>query len=774
MAKVTFTDNGVKIVMADGKGAQFVALASAEANRAKAEAESIADVRGKIERIDTPSLAPMGSATTNVANASRFINPNAAATYDRRLYRIKTRRTGSVSVQILVPGATAGTVSKFGDAVAVPAVANEWVYLPAPLKAPAGSMPSVSGDGLTYLAGAIPGGKLQWTVAAGVVGTDTAYSSGGTNGIHIEYGFIGEIAATSEEMAEISETVGAVATVGWPSPIVATGSDVSNYTIFDQERLTAGQKATKLTIGSAGGSATLYLATFTGTTIGTLRTLGTYPLVAGVNTIALNVDALDGEYLGVFCNIKFQNSVNPTARRAWIKSGTAPAVGNVLSDSAQHRYEVQFDVKSGLLAEIGAVSSSSGGMNLLDDADPTGATDATALITAAQAAHPNPYVPPGDYLVTSIPCGGNGLWGPGRLIRSGRRFYLPSSPRATTHYEALRQRLATCIGTGAPLIVIGDSIAHWAFATEANNHWLDQLCAMANINHSPLDVPIMTSFGNLSSYTPAFYGVTLSGTTSGGTRGPIGNATAGSVVLASGAAMTFTGTFEEIAFSYVRESGAGTLTVARGGTTLATIDASGALDLDRWSGLIATGVTTSATYTITASGGPVEITSLLRRGVRTASDVRRLNVMRAARGSFTFGDYTQPVVDSILKISSHLSASPPTVMIALGINDAAGTATASAMATAAHAVIDRFIAGGVSDFMGILPLRPDETIGAWQTRTENYDAVLAGLTQSYRSRNVQIIRTAADYLEGGKLSDGLHPNDPGFVLYTRQLLEQMA
>lgn len=638
-------------------------------------------------------------------------------------------------------------------------------------------------QGLKFVSGG--GGFPVWTGATALA-VGATYSPSTTHTVQMQFvtqtALIGRATASEINIARLRtdtdgllSVVGQTGTFGW-SNIVATGSVGPARTILLADATTAERTIRTVSIGMASaGTATVFVATIAAGAIATIRTSQQFDVSAGVNTITVaGLTQRVGEFVGIAATgIRFQNSSNPTGQQYYDGVGSAtPTVGQTVSLVTQHRWEFGVSWATGMQATTGNGLPAATGLDVMSAADATGVSDATAIAAAARASHPHPYVRPGRFAVTAIPQAGNGFYGPGRFVLGGRQFILPRAPRVGTLYEGLRQRLASCIGTGAPLIVVGDSITHWSAADNAANHWLDQLCGFANIFDSPGDVPIMTSFGNIATYTPAFYGVTFTGATTGGSRGPIGDTTAGSVILASGSVMSFTGTFAHIGLTYTQEPGAGTMTIARDGTTLATVNAAGTLALDRTTGQIATGVTTSATYTVAVSGGNIETTSLLRLGVRAATDTKRLHVMRVGRGSFTFPDFTAAEVTSMLTIAGHLSASPPTVMIALGVNDMASVSTAAAMKSRADALVDLFQAGGVEDVIGYLPMRPSGA--GWATRTANYDACIAGLTQSYRAQGAQIIRPAFDLIASGLTSDNLHPNGAGNDFMAALIAEELS
>lgn len=746
------------------------------------------DVLATIQAVDLDGLGsdvivgpvePVATGTA-VVNNSTYYWPESLSSTDRYVYRIETGTTVLTMLEMVVARVEQdGTLSLVSSEKI--AVSAGQVFTDVKMFVPAGcvfGMRFITG-GWLYTAGVIPDGGVVW-YTTDLPTTSTPKFTSVANATHYKAHLRSKVFYESDAAYNVVNVIdpklGGSDSLGWPNPVNTGSNAPSTYTIIVNNQLEQDCIITGLTVGvSASSSATVLVAEMAGNVL-TIISQTPVNLTAGVNVLSLNISASAGQYVGIYGGgYRFQNSSNPESIFVWLKSGSAPASGDTLTYSSHHRFEVQFSFSWGIESRLSVlenrgISEESGPLSSVDK---TGETDVTADIVAAQNTSPHVYVGPGLYQVSSIPKRGVGLWGPGKLVLSGKDYILPSSPMQGSLYEALRFRLASCIGTGSPLLVIGDSITQWAFATISSKHYVDKITAFANIEHSPSDLPIMTSFGAIASYTPAFYGVTLAGTTAGGLRGPIGDAVAGSVVLSTGATLSFTGVFESIAFSFVKEPGAGTIAVTRDATTLATINADDALELDAWSGNIATGVTSSATYTLTCSSGPVEITSLRRLGVRSTSHAKRLNVMRAARGSFVFGNYQQPEVDSMLKICNHVSASAPTVIIALGINDAATVSVASTMKTIADTLINMLKAGGVTDIIGVLPVRPSQT-GSWLTRTTNFDAVVGGLVQGYRAQGVQIVAQTYDFVAAGNAPDGLHPNDVGQEVMFRTLVESLA
>ncbi|PAP94844.1 hypothetical protein CIT31_11995 [Mesorhizobium wenxiniae] len=170
---------------------------------------------------------------------------------------------------------------------------------------------------------------------------------------------------------------------------------------------------------------------------------------------------------------------------------------------------------------------------------------------------------------------------------------------------------------------------HWALASNRPAHWFNRVTQFANVSIAD-DEPGMTALRPSSTYTPAFYGVTTSGTVSTGTRGPLGE----SIILADGASLAFTGAYEQVGVHHTQDAGQGSLAFAfafNGGAAYKTVNAAGALALDQYSGPSLTGQAASGNYTLTVAGGPVEITGLIRLGIKAAGSRPRLRTPRAAR-----------------------------------------------------------------------------------------------------------------------------------------------
>lgn len=101
---------------------------------------------------------------------------------------------------------------------------------------------------------------------------------------------------------------------------------------------------------------------------------------------------------------------------------------------------------------------------------------------------------------------------------------------------------------------------HWALASNRPAHWFNRVTQFANVSIAD-DEPGMTALRPSSTYKPAFYGVTTSGTVSTGTRGPLGE----SIILADGASLAFTGAYEQVGVHHTQDAGQGSLAFAFNG-----------------------------------------------------------------------------------------------------------------------------------------------------------------------------------------------------------------
>jgi hypothetical protein len=566
------------------------------------------------------------------------------------------------------------------------------------------------------------GAGERWTLPLAA----SAITLGTTALTFVQIGVEIDVAA---DVAALETQVGTTQNVGWANPIVATGTDTAvDYCIVINDAVDTDGYLTSISVGAddTAGSATVFVCTMSGTTptivedSGVPRSMG-IGLINGVGVFpaALRVEA--GQYVGISGGqYKFQIGTNPEGIGAWQGASGVPDGATALTLSTAHRFEVQFTIKTGHEGDI------------------------SRLLNANDLPYEQTFV-------------------------GGVRFFEPTARSQINLYDGFRTALAEHIYQNDVLCFVGDSITHWAFAETGAAHYLNRITAFANKDIAA-DEPVMTALRSYSTYTPAFYGVTYSGTTSAGTRGPL-NAVDGpqSVILAAGASINFTGAYERVGVHYTRETGAGVLTFAyNGGSAFHTVDANGSLLVNQLA-IDDTGQTASGNYTITAVGGPVEIISLIRLGVKAANSRPRLRTARIARGGYVFNNFDAATYTSILAIGTYAGGKAVPV-ICLGTNDFPGVDPASVV-TQAQTMIDAFQAGGVERIYAVMPYRTTMTYTGGRT----YDAALGALRKLYRQEGVIVLPTdKVDFLSLGLLGDGTHPGNDGNDKMAQVIVETIA
>ena len=632
-----------------------------------------------------------------------------------------------------------------------------------PLAIPAGDLvgvytPAVSG-GIYYNTSGSGAGAYS---ISGVPGVNSTLSSSGVSAWDLSLQVvasgvaIGGIDTTLARVTAMETNLGGQQVIGATPAAATVSSTPRSYVLQDMATVTGTVYGLKIAVPTTQ-TITLMACTLNSNGTLTLANSVDIPVTAGLHTLDVSLPVTAGQFIGVYypTNLYYDSGTPCGLWYAGSKIATSTACTNYGGFTIQQ----QFFIASGanlVTAKLG-FDGPSGIFNLLSSADATGVADATAILAAAAVQVPNPYLAPGTYAVTAMPRYGCGFWGPGKVKLNGTRFYTAQRPADHSVYLGARAELASEIFNGAPLILIGDSVTQWSSASSAATQWTNLLTRYLNAYSSVGDEPLCVNFDNISTYTPAFYGMTLSGSTSAGSVGPIGL----SRILADGASISFTGTYATLGVFYEQKAGAGSLVVAYGGGTLATLTCAGSTDHDHYSGAIATGQTTSQTYTLTASGGPVEITGLQRLGLPIASAPPRLQVFRHAHGSYLIDYFAGAPTASILKQASALSATPPRVVICLGFNDQFYDPPATIAAHLA-ALITALKAGGVINLHGMLPWRVSS---AWASIFQNgytYDGALSALRSTYRAQGVDIIPVhAVDFAGEGMTGDGLHPTDLG-------------
>ncbi|MBN9078505.1 MAG: hypothetical protein BGN87_00080 [Rhizobiales bacterium 65-79] len=659
-----------------------------------------------------------------------------------------------------------GTLTHVADyAVAVPAGAAVVDDLDIPV--PAGCVVGVGGVAGIYYE-TTGGNPAYWfTAAVPTVATPKTISMG--NKIHSRFTLKGDVRSKAEIAYASSQaavaTIGENVDAGWLD-IVSTGTATpAQFTVIlrDSPAPQDGYIA-DVTIGAsvAGAVKVMAVSVVNGVAaeIGASKTVA---VAAGVQTLEVGIQIAEGQYVaftpqqnGAF---QFQANSNPTGVRFWYKTGSPLAEGDALTATTLHRFEIAATIKTGLLGSL------AGGVPAVQ-ASGNGDDESAAFSKAAAPANTG-FVPAGQYVVTGLAASGHGLWGPGKPYLNGIRFPLPLKPQSYTLLEQVRENLIEHAAAGDVLALIGDSISHFYAASMGSRHWFNMFTAWLNYGIAA-DEPIMTALRPSSTYVPTFYGVTVSGSVSTGTKGPLQE----SLILADGASLSFAGAYEQVDAWYTQQSGAGDLIFSFGGTDYKTISCDGATQTDMFSAAGATGQSASGTYAIRASRGPVEITGLLRLAPLSGNR-KRFRTGRFAHGSYTFANFGSAAVASILTQCTY-AGGVCVPILALGINDSFGTNPTS-IVSIAEAVIDGLVAGGVPRIFALPPMRPSSAWNSSYTGGRTFDPAQGALRRLYREKGVIVLPVDGIDMTGlGNQADGLHPNDAGNDAMLVAVVERLA
>jgi len=724
--------------------------------------------------IGTRSVAPVdvtGSGTA-IANTAVYFWPSTQKGYDQWITSFKAGMGTDGTLKIVVAKVENDGSLTFVSSQNVAVLAGTGsVAIDPPLLVPAGSVVGVQQVSGTwyYTTGTIPNGESRWHTAA-LPTTSTPKTVTTTNGLQWGVTLAGEISSKARSAFASTSglwvAIGSSQTVGW-SNLVNTGTDTpANYSTVQQVPAAVDSYVAGVRVGAgATGTATISAVKMNpDNTVADIKNATTVTLLNGVANLATAIPLPAGYRPAITGAYKYQPNNNPTGLRVHLKSGVM-AIGDTLTDSAAHRFEVAFMVESGLTFDAHravALASQAGGntgLGVLAGADSTGVTDASTIFAAAVAVHPFPYVPPGTFSVTAIPNNGKGFWGPGKVFVNGVFMSLPERPEFGSRFLKLRASLMPQIATGSCVIVNGDSISNGAYATNPRTNHVGRLTHFANMGIA-LDEAVLVNFDNAdTSGGNAFHGISFASpsTPTYGTNNPVGK----SLMLQPGQVLALApAAYEKVDLTYQGVSG-GQLAFAYNGTTYATVNTA-TTGNDVLAAPGATGQSGSGTYTITNSGSvAIEITSLMRFGIKSGS-LPRLVVCRMAHGSYTMASYTASRMQSMLRIATAAGGGSNHLVIpALGTNDAVGAnLDYGQMRQATLDYVGRWVTAGVPA-ANILPIMP----WRWSSYgTSNYPNELGGIRQGYRELGIRrVIQTDAfDFISEGMAGDG-HPNDTGFI-----------
>ncbi len=735
-------------------------------------------VNGEDARLAAASLGVTPIASGTVSGAARFLLPTPA-TISGVVERVDVAVSIAQTAEFFVCSVNGDGTLNLLSLVAIKLAAGINA-VPVDLPISVGNVVGIlCNSGLYYAPNA--GTAPLWQVN-GAITTNTPKIVGGSHrlefGVKISGEVLGGVHVLRNRTAALEADFGQLEQIGVIPDVAAPVVASPGFTWFQSVPSARTGRVRKFQVASTVAQ-TAQIVVVNLNADGSLTTVSSTPVDVGIGltTVALDIPISAGQYIGYYPPAGGMRYISGVGLGGWRTTGlTATSTTKIIAGAGAFSLQFGFVIGTGVNGDVNwlvtrALSPAGGdpaGLNGLTGNVPA---DATAAFAAARAAHPHPYVPQGVYSVTSLPNIGTGFWGPGRVSINGRRVLLPTRPQPTNLHLALRASLLSEIGSAAPLVVLGDSITQGAGATSADKHWLSLLTGFANLYGSPGDEPVHNM---LAASAHPFFGITTAGTVTMGPNGPV----AASMVLAAGASCSFSGAYQSIDVFYTQDVSAGTLAFAfNGAAAYKTVACAGPLELDRatWSastGGSLTGQAAVGIYTITATGGPVEITGLMRLAAKAAGSPPRLVTFRAARSGYTLANFTAPSITSMLKQAAFAGTGKPHVIIALGTNDAFSVAP-SLVKSRMLDLIGLLKAGGVTRISALPPVRPSST---WAYPVgSSYDAAVGALTAAYREQGVRIIPTnAIDFISENLTTDGVHPNDAGNERMAQVVAETLA
>ncbi|MGK5043354.1 phage tail protein [Janthinobacterium sp. GB1R12] len=402
-------------------------------------------------------------------------------------------------------------------------------------------------------------------------------------------------------------------------------------------------------------------------------------------------------------------------------------------------------------------------------ADPTGTHSSGPAVELACEMSPVAYVPGGKFRVDDT-FRINGLWGPGELSVNGHRVRLPSQPRRESLISAVTAKLAGSSWTSGTMLLVADSIGEGYGASGVEHTWFDMLQKMLNVYVGNGSDPEIT---NLSD--PWRYGLTYAGNYAIGTAGPVQR----SLILQDGASVAFHGAYQYVDVLYEQAPGHGVLTMRRNGVPYRTIDTAGAVQNDVCtfpSDLSGIGPATDL-YTLTASGGPVELTGIWRL---VNTDQPAVFASRCALSAQSTQLFSQDkVIDSVVRHSRALNGKTgkPIIFVAICINNANDSKPdAGTMPEVYEAQLGKMLARYLNSDAYVIAIGGITPSAEWGSVRANYPAIAAAQKRVCEHYGVPLIAMDAfDWVRDGTvLADGLHPNDKGQVLMLDLVLDFLA
>jgi hypothetical protein len=652
-----------------------------------------------------------------------------------------------------------------------PAVQNGWYVGIYSASSTIPDYVSATGVTLNYCGGLIGGGVIGGTASL-LTTSNLQLEMGWT----VTGGLIGEaLRAQGVEGLLQSQITGTAVSQG--SATALTYNISAGFTVFSSAAASQSGQLTSVSVYSGASGPGYIVVTSKSGSNASLFSSTPVTLVSGLNAFACGIAISAGQFVGIYAtnlNASYQTSSGP----GFFYCTGVPGASTPITTSSG-TVGLAWTIASGVLTRLSAVetvaasnlnslgSFAAEGVGLFVGADLTGVADATAIVAAARAQHTAPHVPAGLLSVTAIPYGLEGFWGEGKIMKGGVYYPIPKRPSDGALLNKVRSSMAALASSGSPKVLIGDSLSAHFYASTLANHWWNKLSYWLNADYAPGSEPSTCLLQDDSPDTAAFYGITTSGSIGFGTNGPVARST----ILASGASITFTGNYNQVDVFYTQQSGAGTLAFAFNGATFKTLSCAGSTVLDVFSGPTVTGHTgASGPYTITASGGSVELTGLVRLGqpIATAGTPGPILTMRQAHGGYTTVSFGTAQVNSIIAQAQNLSglgsAATPEYTVSLLTNDAlfGNSPRPSTFQTNLTRIMNALTASGASRVEVVTPTRP--LYASWGTNYasgQSFDTFIGIAAAVCKSLGIPLLRLdEIDMVgEGILYSDNLHWNN---------------
>lgn len=356
--------------------------------------------------------------------------------------------------------------------------------------------------------------------------------------------------------------------------------------------------------------------------------------------------------------------------------------------------------------------------------------------------------------------------------QTGEKFLTPLNTTASA--RALWESLSNVkLGIGS-LGAVGDSLLEGYTATnKALYSWysLVKFAVFGPLGENCADSESISSFGGAIATD---LGIGYTGSVAVGTKGP----NKSSVIIQAGSTMTFTGLYEFLGFYHYRAAGQGTVTIKINGSTIVSVDCSGATAFDVLAYPATTGgASASDVYTLEVSVASVEITGLIR--LQGASG-NRIHINRFALAGTATGNQDAASALSLATQNGFFgnAVGGQVLLCCYGTNDIYNPATRVTAATfeanyrSFLDVIRAYSPG--TKLVFVVPSIPNPA--SWDTISgqshEGYVAAIHRISDDYAAGIIDL--TEIDFIGLSFLNaDGLHYNDAGHAAVAQKIISEL-